>query len=397
MDPGYYKHRSFPDEGRTEQGYIVDHKELPSGQILYKVRVPRKQGNNVLDEHLAWIPAENSIFGAMTSVAALDKGQMVTVRKNPGDGGTSRGVITSILNNKESKNPQLAGSSPLPGANERVKTYKEQEREKSVRLPPDIQETQNSPVVAKTVEKGMWSLAKADGLVNSITSAPIFGSRVPQIQNLSTALDQAEAILTSSMLSSLPGMNFSIGNLLNMMPAQLKNELFKSLPNGVGEQLESIMGLVRSYSPLAAGGSSAGKRINPDVFFAKAVDILKNVKNSDDIIQALQKIDSDDSITGMDVLESVINNIQTPFGELQQKISPLGDITTIKSDAMQAAERAFSSALGSVNSLQSIADKLGPMLDRFSPEARQKFKQNLDNISSKPKVHAEKELKKFFD
>lgn len=397
MDPGYYKHRSFPDEGRTEQAYIVDHKELPSGQILYKVRVPRKQGNNVLDEHLAWIPAENSIFGSMTSVAALDKGQMVTVRKNPGDGGTSRGVIVSVLNNKENKNPQLAGSTPLPGANERVKTYKEQGREKPVRLPPDVQETQNSPVVAKTVEKGSWSLSKADGLINSITSAPIFGSRVPQIQNLSTALDQAESILTSSMLNSLPGMNFSIGNLLNMMPAQLKNELFKSLPKEVGEQFESIMGLVRSYTPINAGGSSAGKKVNPEVFFVKAVEILKNVKNSDDIIQALQKIDSDDSITGMDLLEPVINKIQTPFGELQQIISPLGDITTLKSDAMQAAEKAFSSALGNVDALQSISDKLGPMLDRFAPEARQKFKENLDNISSKPEVHAKNKLKEFFD
>jgi len=397
MDPGYYKHRSFPDEGRTEQAYIVDHKELPSGQILYKVRVPRKQGNNVPDEHLAWIPAENSIFGAMTSVAALDKGQMVTVRKNPGDGGTSRGVITSVLNNKENKNPQLAGSDLLPGANDRVKTYKEQERGKPVKLPPDVQETQNSPVVAKIIEKGTWNLAKADGLINSITSSPIFGSRVPQIQNLSTALDQAEAILTGSMLSGLPGMNFSIGNLLNMMPAQLKDELFKALPNGVGEQLESIMGLVRSYTPISAGGSSAGKKVNPEIFFVKAVEILKNVKNSDDIIQALQKIDSDDSITGMDLLEPVISKIQTPFGELEQIISPLGDITTLKSDAMQAAERAFSSALGSVDALQSISDKLGPMLDRFAPESRQKFKENLDNISSKPIVHAKKKLKEFFD
>lgn len=396
MDPGYYKHRSFPDEGRTEQAYIVDHKELPSGQILYKVRVPRKQGNNVPDEHLAWIPAENSIFGAMTSVAALDKGQMVTVRKNPGDGGTSRGVITGVLNNKESKNPQLSGSDPLPGANDRVKTYKEQDRGKPVKLPPDVKE-EGDPVVAKVQEKGTWNLAKADGLINSVTSSPIFGSRVPQIQNLSTALDQAEAILTSSMLSGLPGMNFSIGNLLNMMPAQLKDELFKALPNDVGEQLESIMGLVRSYSTAGAGGSSAGKKVNPEVFFVKAVEILKTVKNSDDIIQALQKIDSDDSITGMDLLEPIISKIQTPFGELEQIISPLGDITTIKSEAMQAAEKAFGTALGGVNVLQSISDKLGPMLDRFAPEARQKFKENLDKISSKPIVHAEKELRKFFD
>jgi hypothetical protein len=250
--------------------------------------------------------------------------------------------------------------------------------------------------VATVTEKGAWSLSKADGLLNSLTASPIFGSRVPQVQNLSTAIDQAEAVLTGSMLSSLPGMNFSIGNLLNDMPAALKDELFKQLPAGVGAQLENVMGLVRSYSPSSGGGSSAGKRVNPDVFFVNAVNILKDVKNSNDIIQALQKIDSDDSITGMELLDSVTNIIQTPFGALSQTISPEGVVTTLKSQAMQEAEKAFGSLLGQVQALQSISDQLGPMLDRFAPGVREQFKSNLEAIGNKPIVHAKAELDKFF-
>lgn len=395
VDRGYYTQAAFPDEGKPEQGFVVDHKELPSGQILYKVRIPRKQGANVSDDHLAWIPSENSVSGSMSSVPALDKGQAVIVRQNPGDGGTSRGVIAGVLNNKESKDTQLPGSKPLPGGNQNVSGYKDQQRGKPVRLPPDVQES-GDPVVAKPVEKGPWSLAKADGLINSLTSSPIFGSRVPQVQNVSTALDQAEAVLTSAMIGSLPGMNFSIGNLLSDMPAVLKDELFKALPDGVGEQLENIMSMVRSYSPSSGGGSTAGSRVNPEVFFANAVNILKNVKNSDDIIKALQQIDSDPSITGMDQLSSVINTIQTPFGALDQVISPDGAISIIKSQAMQAAEKAFGSLLGQVKMLETIADQLGPMLDRFPPEVREKFKSNMESIANKPIVHAEQELKKFF-
>jgi len=395
LGKGYFNHNAFPDEGLVELGHIVDHKELPSGQILYKVRIPRKHGKNVSDEHLAWITAENSIPGALTSVAALDKGLQVSVRQNPGDGGTSRGVIVSVSNNTENKNPIISGATNLPGVNDNVSKYKDQERAKPVKLPPDVQES-GDPVVAKVVEKGAWSLAKADGLLNSLTASPIFGSRVPQVQNLSTAIDQAEAVLTGSMLSSLPGMNFSIGNLLSDMPATLKDELFKQLPAGVGAQLENVMGLVRSYSPSSGGGSSAGKRVNPDVFFANAVNILKDVKNSNDIIQALQKIDSDDSITGMELLDSVTNIIQTPFGALSQTISPEGVVTTLKSQAMQEAEKAFGSLLGQVQALQSISDQLGPMLDRFAPGVREQFKSNLEAIGNKPIVHAKAELDKFF-
>lgn len=391
----YYNQRSHPDEGLVEPGFIVDHKELPSGQILYKVRIPRKHGRNVQDSHLAWIPAENSIAGAMTSPAALDKGQSVNVRMNPGDGGTSRGIITAVLNNTENKNALMPGGSNIPGVNQNLSKYKGQKRAKPVKLPPDVQES-GDPVVATVKEKGDWSLSKADGLVNSLTASPIFGSKVPQMQNVSTAIDQAEAILSSSMLGSLPGMNFSIGNLLSDMPAALKDELFKSLPDGVGEQLENIMSMVSSYSPSSSGGSTAGARVNPDVFFANAANILKNVKNSDDIITALQTIDSDSSISGMDQLSSVINTIETPFGSLDQVISPDGAISIIKSQAMQAAEQAFGSLLGQVKVLDSISDQLGPMLDRFAPGIREQFKSNLESIANKPIVHAEQELKKFF-
>jgi hypothetical protein len=392
---GYFNHNAFPDEGVVETGHIVDHKELPSGQILYKVRIPRKHGTNVSDDHLAWISAENSIPGALTSVAALDKGLQVSVRQNPGDGGTSRGVIVSVSNNTESKNPVISGGSNLPGVNDNVSKYKSQKRAKSVNLPPDVQES-GDPVVAKVIEKGAWSLDKADGLLNSLTASPIFGSRLPQVQNLSTAIDQAEAVLSSSMIGSLPGMSFSIGNLLSDMPAALKDELFKQLPAGVGDQLESVMGLVRSYSPSSGGGSTAGKRVNPEVFFANAVNILKDVKDSNDIIQALQKIDSDDSITGMDLLGTVTNTIQTSFGSLDQIISPDGVVSVVKSQAMQAAEKAFGSLLGQVKALESISDQLGPMLDRFAPEVRGQFKSNLEAIGNKTIVHAKKELDNFF-
>ena len=64
----------------------------------------------------------------MTSPAALDKGQTVNVRMNPGDGGTSRGIITSVLNNTENKNALMPGGSDMPGVNQNLSKYKGQKR-----------------------------------------------------------------------------------------------------------------------------------------------------------------------------------------------------------------------------------------------------------------------------
>jgi len=290
--------RTFPHEDAEEIGHIVDHKETPSGQILYKVRQPRKHGTNVSDDDLTWIPAEAgpSLFGSSSSGAALDKGQTVSVRQNRGEGGTSRSTIVRSVQNKEHAKTGIGGSSPLPGASDNVEKAKTQKRLKPIKQPPDIKESMEGGVkVVKAVEKGDWTFGKLDGLMNSMTVKPVFGLKVPQLTNVSTALDMFESKMTPDIMSKLPGMNISMSTLLSSMPAELKDELFKSLPPGVGEQFESIMGMARSYETTpAAGGMSAQKRVNPATFFNTAVEMLKGSQTVEDMIGKMYDLETDE-------------------------------------------------------------------------------------------------------
>jgi hypothetical protein len=392
--------KTFPNENKEEPGFVVDHKELPSGQILYKVRIPRKHGKNVLDEHLTWIPAEVSgtLFGSSSSGGALDKGQSVIVRQSVGEGGTSRHTVVGSNQNKEHGKTGIGGSQPLPGATDNVEKAKKEKRLKPIKQPPDLKEVmENGVKVIKAVEKGDWTFSKLDGLMNSMTVKPVFGLKVPQLTNVSTALDAFESKMTPDIMSQLPGLNISMSNILNIMPAALKDELFKSLPAGLGEQFESVMGMARSYETVAAaGGMSAQKRVNPATFFTTAVNLLKGSQTIEEMIGKIYDLETDDTLSGLAELGSTVLKVPTAFGEITQTFDALGNLTTLKPDVMVKAEQAFAGIMGDVKVLESVKDKFLPMIDRIPNAQKQLFKTNFEDLSAKVDVHGTKELAKFF-
>ena len=392
--------KTFPNENKEEPGFVVDHKELPSGQILYKVRIPRKHGKNVLDEHLTWIPAEasGSLFGSSSSGGALDKGQSVIVKQSVGEGGTSRHTVVSSNQNKEHIKTGIGGSQPLPGATDNVEKAKKEKRLKPIKQPPDLKEAiENGVKVIKAVEKGDWTFSKLDGLMNSMTVKPVFGLKVPQLTNVSTALDMFESKMTPDIMSNLPGLNISISSLLTIMPAALKDELFKSLPKGLGEQFEAVMSMARSYETVAAaGGMSAQKRVNPATFFTTAVNLLKGSQTIEEMIGKMYDLDTDDALSGLAELGSTVLKVPTAFGEITQTFDALGNLTIEKPDVMVKAEQAFAGIMGDVKVLESVKDKFLPMIDRIPNESKQAFKTNFEELSAKADVHGTKELGNFF-
>jgi hypothetical protein len=392
--------KTFPNENKEETGFVVDHKELSSGQILYKVRIPRKHGKNVLDEHLTWIPAEasGSLFGSSSSGGALDKGQSVIVKQSVGEGGTSRHTIVGSNQNKEHGKTGISGSQPLPGVTDNVEKAKKEKRLKPIKQPPDLKEVmENGVKVIKVVEKGDWTFSKLDGLMNSMTVKPVFGLKVPQITNVSTALDAFESKMTPDIMSQLPGLNISMSNILNIMPAALKDELFKSLPEGLGEQFESVMGMSRSYETVAAvGGMSAQKRVNPATFFTTAVNLLKGSQTIEEMIGKMYDLETDDTLSGLAELGSTVLKVPTAFGEITQTFDAMGNLTILKPDVMVKAEQDFAGIMGDVKVLESVKDKFLPMIDRIPNAQKQIFKNNFEELSAKVDVHGTKELAKFF-
>jgi hypothetical protein len=230
-----------------------------------------------------------------------------------------------------------------------------------------------------------------------MTVKPVFGLKVPQLTNVSTALDAFESKMTPDIMSQLPGLNISMSNILNIMPAALKDELFKSLPAGLGEQFESVMGMARSYETVAAaGGMSAQKRVNPATFFTTAVNLLKGSQTIEEMIGKIYDLETDDTLSGLAELGSTVLKVPTAFGEITQTFDALGNLTTLKPDVMVKAEQAFAGIMGDVKVLESVKDKFLPMIDRIPNAQKQIFKNNFEELSAKVDVHGTKELAKFF-
>lgn len=378
----YFDNPAFPSENSEFLGWVVDHK-VENGQILYKVRIPSLHYTGVKDEHLPFIPAEYpaGLFGATTSFGALDKGQLVRIRKDGGQGATGFGTIRSVYQ------PVIRSQTGLPG-NEDLSAklgaaYKQLTR--AIRS-ADLQKVLNDKgvEVVKLVEKELFRFDDLIGVASH--AASIGGVIIPQITQISTALDAATSIITSDMLSKLPGTQFSIGNLLNQMPKILQDELFKVLPSNIADALNSTLKLTSNFDVGSFGGAVSGVRVNLDVFMPNAVALLKDVKSVDEMFSALNKLTTDTTLHGLDALGDVFQDITGAFGGMQLKLGVDGSITTIMGEDMTKALSAFTSSMSSFTSaagnMFDTVEDLAGKLQRLQPELNTAMNTVLNTIKS---------------
>lgn len=388
----FFENPIFPTDNTEFLGWVVDHK-VENGQILYKVRIPAIHYKGVKDEHLPFVPAEYpaGLFGATTSFGALDKGQLVRIRKDGGQGGTGFGTIRSVYQ------PVIRSQTGLPGNLDLSGLYKYKEIIRDgVRLPPNIVKELNEKGVeiAKVIEKG--ENFKFQDLVGIAShAASISGVIIPPIKQISTALDASTAVITSDMLSKLPGTSFSIGNLLNFMPKALQDELFKVLPREIADALNTTLKLTQNFDVGAFGGAVSGVRVNLDVFMPNAVALLKDVKSVDEMFTVLNKLMTDPTVFGLDALGDVFEDITGAFGSMQLKLGTDGSISINMGEDMVKALESFSSSMSSFtnatgNMFDTVKDLAGK-LQRLQPQLNTAMNTMLNAIQSgAPQAELEK-------
>lgn len=392
----YFSNPAFPSENSEYLGWIVDHKVV-NGQILYKVRIPALHYKGVKDEHLPFVPAEYpaGLLGAVTSFGALDKGQLVRIRKDSGQGGTGFGTIRSVYQ------PVIRTQTGLPGnkdlSAELGAAYKQLERAiRSTNLQKVL--NGNGVEVVKLIEKELFKFADTAGIVSNAAMAQLNGVIIPQLTQMSTALDASTAKITSDMMSKLPGTSFSMANLLNLMPDVLQKELFKVLPGNIADALKTTTNLMTNFDVGAFGGAISGMRVNLDVFMPNAVALLKDVKSVEEMFGALNKLMTDPSLSGLDALGDTFEDIVGAFGSMQMKLGADGKITFTPSEEMTKALDAFSSALSNFKSgegqLFDTVNDLSATLQRLQPELTTAMNTMLNGIRS---ATSDTELGKFIN
>jgi hypothetical protein len=378
-----FDNQKFPTENQEFFGWVVDYKEN-EGQILYKVRVPNLWGPNVPDEHLQYCPAEMppSLGGATTSGGALDKGQFVRIKVDHGQGPSGQFTIKSTYHSTQRSNSEMPGNLSL------TKLFGEPLAALArlgVQLPPDVQKKINEKgvEVIEILEKGEFHLRDLIGIATHGSQSPFNGLKIPQMKSITTALDAAENALTTDILSKLPGINFSIPDMFDLLGKDLTKELMDSLPELVRDALMTTMVLSQNYTDPK---SLTAIRINPIVFPVKIMELLKGSSNVTELLKNLNSLMRDSTNWGLDSLPQVNETISGLFGDINLNILSNGSVIMTQSDDYKKASEAFGSFLGNFENAEgTLFDKVpdfSGLVKRLPQEASQKVNEVMNIINT---------------
>ena len=378
---------SIPSEvAKSYVGIVVDNED-PNNLGGHKVFCPEIHGKNVKIEHLPWIryqvPAGGG--GGTINYGVIDKGQLVTITKSRGEGGTGFGTITGILQTKQKANPNMPGNISLIDAYPQIKQAIEATMPINIR--PDIEEAyENGARIRRVKEKGkQHSHSLLKEMMSHAAAYPMNGVILPPITNLSTATQATTMAITSAVQNLIPGLPFNLGLILELMPQQLKDELFKKIPPEITTALLNSTALMGSVTTIPVGGMmSSMPKIDPISFLPAALDLLSGVSSPGELTSVLGQLMNNPTL-GLGRVEAIAIPVGTPFGQMTQLIDPLtGGITNVIPDVMAKAQEAFGSMMTSLPAaggsfFGDSGATMSKMSERFKdPALQQKFKDTME-------------------
>lgn len=337
------------DEGRYVFATVEGgDKDIPdptkSGRV--KVRETGVHGPGVKTEHLKFIQPISSPAAQHQTPRPPRPGQMVQIMKTS-DGyayltGIAMGVASAARGTLDNLVPQIGISiKKLTG----------------MKIPPDVKtETESNrtglqkttkPIVEKD-EEDRHELY--DGLPSHGALPSMAGLLNNPIKKVTTALTEFDKVLSSDILSALPGQFFSVANFINL----LSGDQFKELTENMPSELQAAMNNLLTLKQNDQGGSLPGNfmmggMINPATFIPNMLNILKDAKTIGDLDTALTQIAQnalEDS--ALDGLDDVVQNLSGLFGDVTKTLSANGTITINASGLFTQLFNQFQSIVGSI-------------------------------------------------
>lgn len=338
---------AYPNENKIVYGIVVggnDKDPDPTQSGGVRVYIPGEYGKDVNIQHLPFARslAQGNQQGITSFNPPPEHGSAVMAMKMGGQSGSGHLTLLGTVPNDINKDSTTPGNSnPWPAIQKAIGDLT------SIRIPPNVGSGAAGSKPPK--EKGQYHKHElVKGIPSTGTLWPMNGIQIPQVTNVATATQAFSSILTGDMLSLLPGMNMTLGSLLSSMPADLQKELFKNIPPEIGAALNSMTNLMQSMEFNESGGFNTATKINPDVYFANAVNLLADARTIYDLVGAFQQLQFDTTLFGLESLPPA-NFTATggPFGDIPMQIDALGNITSLVPDSVTQLASAFSSLMGS--------------------------------------------------
>lgn len=345
---------SRPRDPTTENSLLIgvcvgghDADPDPNQNGLVRVYLPQLHGNNVKKEDCGFstVVMPPNQAGASQFNGVVDPGQSLLCMKSGPPGDSCLIVLGSIPTNRQdggmrgnkNLNTFLTALTDAFSTNLNMNT------------PPNVKETMSGGTRIRQIqEKGQLhnhNLLK--GIPSHGASYNLAGMPLKQITSVSTATQSFSNILTGSMLSALPGANFSVGSILSSLTSSVLDELLSSLKPELAQGMQNMFNLMQTMEVSEGGGFATSGKVDPTTYLANAVSLLKGNQSLGEVISNMQRLQSDTSLFGLDKLAATPFTIPTAFGDISMSLSATGAVQITTPEAVQKAIDAFGSLMSS--------------------------------------------------
>ena len=371
-----------PNENKIVYGVVVggdDKDPDPTESGGFRVYLPTEYGPGVKRTHLPFIRmmSTGTEEGMTKFNPPPERGSALLAMKVPGHSGTGHLIALGVLPNDINNEDTIPGNMPLM---EFLPVIKQAINHKiNVLIPPNIVEkNKRGAQIRVPIEKGVkHSHALLKGIPSTGTLYPLLGYPIPQVHNISTAIDAFTAIVTKDLHEMLPGVHINIANLLDLFSIKKLTELEEEIGAPLFNALKATTNLMQQMTFVETSGFLTAFRVNEKDYLANALRLLKNMKDIKDIDAVIRRLQSDTSLFGMDDVIKKIK-IKTPFGDIGYEIID-GVITNLIPKEVQDLIDAFLKFLQDPTQFPSVLPDKQP----FFGEATKTFAEMLPRLTPK--------------
>lgn len=287
---------------------------------LLKVFDPLRHGSQISPQELPHVGIERPATQACLEQfnAPPEQGTVVVSTFNMGDP-TSRTAVGMPTEYNSAEN--VGGNS---GLYEILNLVSQISSRKNIK-PQIIEKVVNGVLVREKQEKGQeWRHDLTKGLATHAAWHPMAGQLLNEVKNIETAIQNFANIPNAGALSQLPGSIMNIASLFKGLNNKQRKQATKNMPPLLIQGLENMILLSSDVS----GGSQyvSSNRINPEVFTQNMIDLLSQVDNISDLIDAIHRLQYDVTLRGLEEYSKKANTgliIETVYSNEDNEYSTI--------------------------------------------------------------------------
>lgn len=174
----------------------------------------------------------------------------------------------------------------------------DQTRSGKNRKPKVIERTVNGVLVREIQEAGAWFHALTKGLAVHAAWHPMAGQVLNEVKKIETAIQNFANIPNAGALAQLPGSIMNIASMFKGLSKSQRKQATRNMSPLLLEGLDNMIELMGN----STGGTDyvSSGRVNPEIFTQNMIDLLSQVDNISDLVDAIQRLQYDETLRGLE-------------------------------------------------------------------------------------------------